>query len=80
MKLSIPVATFRSRCFKCLVFGRLENETKIGRIHIEITNTNMIFVDAAIPNSISFSEFVNAKVKNPKAVDKFVKKVAVPIF
>ena len=39
----------------------------------------MMFNDAAIPN-VSFSELVKIKVENPRAVVKFVIKVAVPIF
>ena len=80
MKLSIPVDILRSKCFKCLVLGLLENETNMGRMHMEITKTNIILVEAAIPNSINFSELVNANVKKPSAVDKLVRKVAVPIF
>ena len=80
MKSSIPVAIFLSRCLRCLVFGRLENDVMMGSTQIDITNTSIILIDAAIPNSISFVEFVNAKVMNPSAVVKFVNKVAVPIF
>jgi hypothetical protein len=37
-------------------------------------------MDAEIPNSISFIEFVKAKVRNPMDVVKLVSKVAKPIF
>lgn len=52
----------------------------IGRMVMEIMNTIMILMDAVIPNSTNLSEFVVTKVRKPKDVVRFVKKVAVPIF
>src|SRR5690554_8002080 len=71
---------FFSKCFRCRGFGCLAKENKIGIIQIERINTNIIFNEAVVPNSTSFSEFVNINVENPKAVVKFVRKVAFPTF
>ncbi len=35
MKSSIPVATLRSRCLRCLNFGRFENDANMGKTQIE---------------------------------------------
>ena len=76
---TIPFVMFLSKCLSWPALGAFKFDVIIGIMVIDKKNTTMIFKEAIIPNSMSLSELVNTKVEKPKAVVKFVKKVALPI-
>lgn len=57
-----------------------KKEDKIGKIHRDKQKTIKILILATIPKFIKLIVLVKANVRNPIAVVKFVRKVAVPIF
>ena len=52
----------------------------IGINKINNKNTNIILIDATMPNSLSISAPVSINAANPAAVVAFVTNVALPIF